>query len=189
MMQGSRQDPNSQVRWMVCSNQFAGVIPAYAAMKVIGVDSNGFLQVTQPDADGMDVVINDGVNIPQNGFGTCTRDFPANVLYNQPDGTPNNGEVWGPAANDWALHKAKSGFLIDGAATAQAPFIVLAKHQFGAPMTVEYDDGSNVLQNILAFFFSKLDFIISSLTLGGLTGAKIQTKGLTQSLPRVTNVT
>ena len=46
------------VRWVECVNGWPGVIPPFAAVKVVSVDSLGILTVCQPDVDGQDVLLN-----------------------------------------------------------------------------------------------------------------------------------
>lgn len=110
----------SEIRWHPFKNDSGEAVPAWAALRIVGIDGNKVLYTCRkPNADGIaDVVFNGPAEVPEGGHGLCTRDFPAFVLYDPADGLPAAGQVWGTKANSWKLRKGQSGFIIHGGAVA-----------------------------------------------------------------------
>ncbi len=116
----ARRDAVSQIRWLSCKNANVGTIPAFGLVRVTGANGDRVLTVDKPNADSQAVLVNGPADIPAGGNGICTRDSPADVLYDTGDGTPANGDTWGAAAGSWKLRSGKTGFAIEDAAAGRA---------------------------------------------------------------------
>ena len=73
-----------RLRWLPCLNVSGEEIPPYAVMFVTDTYDDGTLQVDKPDEDRATwpVVLNGPAAIPIDGYGSCTRDYPAKALCN-----------------------------------------------------------------------------------------------------------
>lgn len=104
---------------------------AVRAKNVSGQDipRGGILRIT--DASDLTHSIALRVNKPNNTFqqlyavalkaiavdkrGPCTLFEPVRALYDTSDGTPTNGQIWGPINGQWHLKKNRPGFFVCGA--------------------------------------------------------------------------
>ena len=113
-------------RWLPCRNLSGEEAPPYAVMFVTDTYDDGTLQVDKPDADRgtWQVVINGPTAIPDQGYGECTRDFPARALCNGFDAgnayTVNNSWQFGNDSSD------VTGFQAIGGAVGGAALVVYA---------------------------------------------------------------
>lgn len=105
----------AQIRWLPVYNTSGETVPAFAAMRISGIDSStGVFTVAKPNTNDAtaNILFNGPVEIPAAHYGIATADFPASVRYETGDGTPVNGDEWGVSSGDWKLRNARSGFLI-----------------------------------------------------------------------------
>ena len=102
-------------------NDYAGVVPAYAVMRVTGTAAVGgktIPTIDQPNSDFKRLYLVNGKKpVPDNGYGVGSWLWDADwVLYDDAD-TPAIGESWGPQSSSWELKKNRYGFTIWGGAT------------------------------------------------------------------------
>ena len=105
-----------QIRWLQCRNVGGSTIPSFGLMRITGADSDGTLQVQQPNTNGQQVVVNGPTPIIASAYGLATNQTPIYALYETSDGTPANGETWGAGASSYKLRKNTDGFIVEGAA-------------------------------------------------------------------------
>lgn len=114
-----------------------GDVPAYGVMRITGTVSAGGKALTCARPDGTRqrcYLINGPVAVSNFGWGRMCSPT-AYALYDEADGAPAVGEVWGPASASWKLRKApasilqEGGFLVLGGDTGAAGAKrVLVKH-------------------------------------------------------------
>lgn len=109
------------IRWIVYRNASGFTIPGFGLVRSSDVDAYDIFQGKAPNAASDNCLwFNNAVDVPNNAYGTFTKDFPWYVLYQVSDGTPIAGQSWGSIAGtgalaaDWVLHRASSGFIIFG---------------------------------------------------------------------------
>lgn len=110
------RDGIDQIAWLPVHNGSGETIPAFAAMRISGLQTTGEFTVAKPNTNDAvnNIIFNGPCEIPNGLKGIATADMPAAVRYDTADGTPVNGDEWGVAASDWKLRNARSGFLIQG---------------------------------------------------------------------------
>jgi|GEM_PF-6412912 len=106
--------PLGRYHWLESLNGQGSEIPGFALVRISAVDTSGVLTVAQPSADGQDCYIAGPLPIVTAGYGLVTRSEPVYALYDEADGTPALGEVWGAGASSYKLKKGKPGFVIHG---------------------------------------------------------------------------
>lgn len=128
---------NTNLRWRNVDTEAA---PAWAVLEVCGggEDAEGiYVECRKPSQDGASsgfirslrighsYYFNLGEEVapyddedPNPVTGYCTQNFPARAAYESGDGTPANGEMWGPQFGKWLLDKNKQGFKILGGVEA-----------------------------------------------------------------------
>lgn len=112
-------------RWIAVTNVSGEEIPAFAPMRITGIDLTNEVKVDKPNAEGMpQVLINGQTPIPVDGVGQATYTFPAYVLHDAVDGSPVAGESWGTAAGEWKLRKHKAGFFACGTSSGDRPLFI-----------------------------------------------------------------
>jgi hypothetical protein len=79
-------------------------------------------------ASGALIFANGPTTVAAGKVGVCTGDVPSYVAYDNADGTPANGEDWGPASSDWKLRKSGSSWLIIGDAQTEPDVVLAFKH-------------------------------------------------------------
>lgn len=112
------------VNYDIVPYKCSAAVPAHGVMRVTGVtldtDNQPRLDTAQPNSTLQRFCL---VNLPQDGedggdgfyYGAGTWLTNAlHVLYDSNDGTPANGEGWGPKAGQWSLAKWRCGFQISG---------------------------------------------------------------------------
>ncbi len=106
------------IRWLPVKNVSGETAPAFAALQPTGAFTNdGALEVTKSTRDDNNqVLLNGPTEIPDEGAGMATNEYPALAYYDTGDGTPANGEKWGAVAGEWKIQKGYEGFLIIGGA-------------------------------------------------------------------------
>lgn len=93
-------------------NSHATVVPPYGIMKPLGLDANGFLIVTQPDADDLaHVMVNGKTSVGTGAYGDGTFDNFTPVSFDANDGIPVQGERWGVKSGNWYAKKDRVGFM------------------------------------------------------------------------------
>ena len=96
--------------------------PAFGVMQITGavIDATSgerVVTVIQPNKFGCqyDVLVNGAEPVTPGELGNAQLlGGPVAALYNVGDGTPAQGEIWGPRAGDWLLRKDTGGFEICG---------------------------------------------------------------------------
>lgn len=157
-----------QMRWEPVSNASGEVIPAFAAMRVTGVGTDGIFTVAKPNTNDQTsrIFFNGPVKIAVGEKGNGTPSFPCKAAFDTGDGTPSAGDEWGVENNGWKLRNARSGFLIVGGVDSSgghavvemkptAQSLILVEEESGGvsvnatkiefPDTSLIDDGSNVV--------------------------------------------
>ena len=109
----------SQIRWVPVLNDSGEAIPAFAAMRVTGVDTSVAGETThkvgKPNSDNQtDVLFNGPCEIGIGLTGIGTPDLPATARYDEGDGTPSAGAEWGVESGGWKLRDSKTGFRVAG---------------------------------------------------------------------------
>ena len=105
--------------WMAVLNDESEAIPPYAIVEAKSVDqSTSLLRVGLPVGPTLGLCFfNGGAAIPVGGSGQVCSVTPARVAYqadtDQAD-EPAHGDLWGPRAGSWYLHKGEPGFLVVG---------------------------------------------------------------------------
>lgn len=102
------------ILWRAVYNDSGEVIPAFAIMQITGVDRDENILVDQCSTDSTKLfLINSGsvIGIGDYGMGYAPMEMPYWVYYDTADGTPANGEQWGPGAGSWKARKNKTGML------------------------------------------------------------------------------
>ncbi len=106
---------HATARWLDFNNVSGEEIPAFAVLKITGLDSNGFLTADQYDQFGAvyPTAINGAHAVANTKNGKCTMSFPAWVKHN---GSPAFGESWGPVSGQWDARLRSIGFSVIGGA-------------------------------------------------------------------------
>lgn len=107
-------NPDS-ILWRTVLNDSGEVIPAFAIMQITGVNRDDVVIVNKCDEDSAKLfLINGGavIGIDDHGVGYAPMEMPYWVYYDTSDGTPANGEQWGPAAGEWFAKKDMIGLLM-----------------------------------------------------------------------------
>src|SRR6266700_6989666 len=112
-------------RWLPFQNNSGTEAPPYGCLKITEI-TDGILQAIRPDSGRGIYAFNGPQAVPAGGTagpdsvtrGLCSQDYPAFALYDSADGTPANGEIWGPGTDTFKLKKGKPGFLIVGGVDA-----------------------------------------------------------------------
>lgn len=103
------------ILWRTVYNDSGETIPAWAILQITGVDREGNIKVDQCSTDSTKLfLINSGsiIDIGDYGVGYAPMEMPYWVYYDTADGTPANGEQWGPGAGTWKAKKNKIGLLM-----------------------------------------------------------------------------
>jgi hypothetical protein len=115
------RSPHQQQRWLELVNVGSSSIPSGGVCEVVGSMRDAenqatILQVRRPIADCLpNVVINGPLRIPSGKSARIgTNDYPAWAFYNNGDGTPMSGQMWGSVKDSFALGKGRQGFTIAG---------------------------------------------------------------------------
>jgi hypothetical protein len=128
---------NSVIRWLPVSNQSGVIIPAFALMRVTGMDTDGNFTVAQPNTNGqINILVNGPWAIPigGNGQGHCIT--PCCALYETADqATPAFGDTWGAGSGSWKLRKGNAGATIVGVG-ADGGGLVSVAHSFSTASVV-----------------------------------------------------
>lgn len=109
-------DEEGLTRWLPVLNSSGETVPAFALMRVTGVDtSSGSLIVGKPNADNQtNLLVNGPCEIPSGLQGIGMWGVPAVVCYDTGDGTPVAGDEWGAESGGWKLRNAKTGYIVSG---------------------------------------------------------------------------
>jgi hypothetical protein len=117
----------SEQRWLPCvSGDTSAGLLGYALLVSDGIGPDGVLIVVSLtaapglglDIDPRELFVNSPMPMDDDGdHGSCTKDWPAWVLYDTDDGTPALGEEWGPPPDGSVAHmlqKDEEGFIVVG---------------------------------------------------------------------------
>jgi len=170
-------NPLYQIRWLPVRNTGAVPIPAFGLVGVVGVDSDGTLQVQAPSLDGQTGLLVVMEDLAAGANGQAHNSFPATVLYNENDGVPAVGDTWGVKAGDFLLRAGASGFLIAGGAAAG---MVAASAIPGAPVPlpqVAYGTGGGVTGDPHFFFVDTTTTDAAVYNVAGLYGPQLISAG------------
>jgi len=69
-------DPRSNVRWLPCRNVSGIAIPPHAVVRFACMNDEGYMEVDQVNGDLIAHGVNDHDEIPVDGYGFVTADFP-----------------------------------------------------------------------------------------------------------------
>jgi hypothetical protein len=138
---GGSGDPFRDRRTFLFRNQSLTEVPAYGVMLVSGVDADGVLTVTRPDADEIDpsmLVFNTEFPVAADAEGLATCDAPHFAAV---DGSPGVGDGLGTQEDSWELALDQRGFRAWGAA---ADGVCLVMNRYRAIVGVQCVDGEIV---------------------------------------------
>lgn len=151
------------IRFIPVRNIDVNPIPAFGLVRLAGVDGDGTIQVSTPNADSQTYLHVASEDIPASVCGQVYRTWPATVLYNENDGTPAAGETWGVKSGDYLLRKGQTGFLIVGgaasglvvvrenapgdAATYNGPVVFSSTVEYTSTSVTTHDSGSTDTYN------------------------------------------
>lgn len=121
--------------------------PAFAAMRMTGVGSDGIITIGKPDTDdSQNVVFNGPGTIPNDEYGVAyTLTGPLVAACAVGDGTPTAGQDWGVEANGWHLRLERSGFRILGSVETGLALVTMIA---GGGSVSLHADNPFVLQNM-----------------------------------------
>jgi hypothetical protein len=126
-------------KWLPVENTTTDIIPSFAVAKVTDV-VDGIAQIEQCDTDDdPGVIVLAGAVVPSSdstGRSEGTYDPQVIVAYEESDGVPQPGEIWGPANGSWKLRSGRTGFQILGGAGGG---VVNAVRISGAATPAVYD--------------------------------------------------
>jgi len=110
------QDSNvTGIRWIPVRNLAAIVAPAQCLLAVVGVDTDGTLQVNQPSTNSQTgLLVNGYVAMEPGDQGLAHNDFPCAVVFDQVGWDPAVSDQCGSEANDWFAHKGQTGYRATG---------------------------------------------------------------------------
>lgn len=104
-------------RWIPIKNTGSQVIPPWGVCEIEDTaTANGafFYKAKRPTADSLArVVVNGPMEVPVNGFGRGTHDWPTVALYDTGD-SPAVGDSYGTQTDKFTLKEDNTGFLIVG---------------------------------------------------------------------------
>ena len=131
------------IRWLPYRNDAGETIPAYALLRITGVESLGtspdvqtLYVAAKPSASATHLVwaFNDGSSIASGGYGLLTFDFPAVAKVNT-GAAPVNSETWGPSSGQWYIVKSDTATMplvvIHGKTTEQGDTTIVERYQVG----------------------------------------------------------
>lgn len=120
-----RSPLDSSIRWLPFRNDYSGIIPRNAILRVTGaatVNGQAVITVDRPSTTFSRIyAINSAGPVPNGGLGLCTFDA-AYTTYDS--GTPAFGESWGPAPNQWTLSKWYGGGTVIGDVVASSKLVL-----------------------------------------------------------------
>jgi hypothetical protein len=125
--------PTPDQRWHRCKNVDSVALDGHGLAKITSMNtvrSRSVLNVRRPvKADGFanTLAALGPTRIAPGGFGWCTLDWPAWVLYDT-DTSPAAGQIWGPQDNSVLIKKGHTGFMTMGGGFG-SPERVLVDHQ------------------------------------------------------------
>ena len=101
-------------RWQTFLNGAAQTASAYGVLRITG-NTACVVQAARPNGTYTQYAINGPHDVTATtGRGICTQDYPATALYDSADGTPANGQVWGPGTDTFKLKKHFQGYVVVG---------------------------------------------------------------------------
>lgn len=111
----------SQQMWLPAVNAASETIPAFAVLRVSGINSDGLIQVAKPNTNSdHNLLLNGPFDVPTSKYLSVTVPVAARALYETSDGTPANGEFWGSGNGSFKLRKAQAGVFIWGDADGES---------------------------------------------------------------------
>ena len=131
--------PYRDIRWLPYRNDSGETVPAYALLRITGVEAFG----TSPDAQTIYVTAKpnastthlvwgfaDSDGAASGGYGLLTFDFPAVAKVNT-GAAPVNSETWGPSNGQWYIVKSDTATMplvvIHGKTTEQGDTTIVEK--------------------------------------------------------------
>ncbi len=124
-------DPLQSVQWMEFVNNNAAQVPAFGCMRISGTSTieqgRVILTCERPDTYGAQYwhVLNGPIAVDNELKGICTRSGIMVGLYDDADGTPVFGQIWGPRSGGYKLKLNTPGFFCLGAPTNTTDFLAL----------------------------------------------------------------
>lgn len=178
----------SQIRWVPVKNDSGETIPAFAAMRITGQDSDSkSFTVDKPDTDSqVNVLFNGPCEIPSGLEGVGTHDMPATARYEQADGTPVAGQEWGVEADGWKLRRVKGGYLIAGVLGTGFVSVMRSTTTPGASGETELVDAGVVCVTKQSLTFSTADGYVTDVLLDGVSVLGSGLDVLTGAFNRIT---
>ncbi len=104
---------NAQTFWSPAVNGLTVVPPFGVVVSTGSTTGNGF-DVTQPTTDSQYALIAGPHGIAASGYGAVATDGVMYALYDEGDGTPVVGQVWGAGAASFKLRAGNAGFRVVG---------------------------------------------------------------------------
>lgn len=125
MIRGQYQD----TRWIEGKSTDYNV-PSFGVVRIVGArledPGRTVLTVNRPTTNGdYPCAINSHKPISADDYGIVAVEGTTYALYDTADGTPTNGEIWGPKKSSYKLSKGKPGFVIYGAANASRGIVLV----------------------------------------------------------------
>lgn len=116
-------------------NDSGETIPAYAVMRITGTATIGtdttVYKVEKPNTTFSRWYLVNGPDTVSTSqlYGTGSFcNIADRVLYDSGDGTPSQGQVWGPYPSQWSLKRQMYGFRIEGGADTNETTISCVQH-------------------------------------------------------------
>ena len=128
--------PLDIIPWFWFQNGDAGDMPANAVMKLTSWSAadpeKPFFSAVKPTAFGAQFshAINDNAVVGTGQWGRCYLMQTVPALYDDADGTPAFGEIWGPRDNTWKLKKNTGGFRIAGTVDTTNKYVLVQPYPF-----------------------------------------------------------
>jgi hypothetical protein len=105
--------------WREFRNDSGETIPPFSCVRITGAviveTGRVTLKVGKPNTYGAQYshAFTGPVSVADGKYGLCTRSDGAVAVYDDADGTPAFGELWGPRDATWKLKKNTPGFVVD----------------------------------------------------------------------------
>ena len=118
----TRIDEQTGIRFLPVRNDSGETIPACAAMRISGLDTDGVFLVDKPNSTGqttgiafngtteIPATVTDDRGVASDGEGTAFVEFPVLALGDETDATPAFDDEWGVSSGSWKLVKPGTGF-------------------------------------------------------------------------------
>jgi len=132
-------------------NETESTIPPYGVIRLNGMVSGSttLLSGKKPNTFGSQYrhFINGSQSVAVNSTGICYNNWgKIKAAYNPLDGTPVQGEAWGPRADSFLLHKDTGGFQIFGRVDTSAHTVIIIQQPMLSFQGIAADDIADSLE-------------------------------------------